>query len=294
MTDLEATAREAPPPYMIFILVFLFFVTGLLGFLICHLLKKSGYRCRTGDMDDDEEEEKKGAIADDEENQDTVELLRKESLGGVPSHHHTVHSGSDHTSCHLCAQSRSKKSRRQSRAHRTKQRSGEQTVFSVGRFRVTHTDKKLQGGPNALVISGDNLDQSQDNEEQKDVMVDRKEGGYNLMNMFKDVRPTPESSNGAPVNVGKRKKSVVIFGQRRSSDPAGVKLATLPGGTGRETGGVKFGIQQQPVVLEESLQASHLGRETKITKMRATSVIMPLNPPVSIKIHASRLDWLIN
>ncbi|XP_029918612.1 RELT-like protein 2 [Myripristis murdjan] len=292
MTDLEATAREAPPPYMIFILVFLFFVTGLLGFLICHLLKKSGYRCRTGDMDDDEEEEKKGAIADeeDEENQDTVEqilkciieneanmeafkemlgnqnvcvrhdprLLRKESLGGVPSHHHTVHSGSDHTSCHLCAQSRSKKSRRQSRAHRTKQRSGEQTVFSVGRFRVTHTDKKLQGGPNALVISGDNLDQSQDNEEQKDVMVDRKEGGYNLMNMFKDVRPTPESSNGAPVNVGKRKKSVVIFGQRRSSDPAGVKLATLPGGTGRETGGVKFGIQQQPVVLEESLQASHL------------------------------------
>lgn len=123
---------------------------------------------------------------------------------------------------------------------------------------MTHTDKKLQGGPNALVISGDNLDQSQDNEEQKDVMVDRKEGGYNLMNMFKDVRPTPESSNGAPVNVGKRKKSVTIFGQRRSSDPAGVKLATLPGGTGRETGGAKFGIQQQPVVLEESLQASHL------------------------------------
>lgn len=58
MTELEASGvGEPPPPYMIFVVVFLFFLTGLLGFLICHLLKKKGYRCRTGDMDYEEEEE---------------------------------------------------------------------------------------------------------------------------------------------------------------------------------------------------------------------------------------------
>lgn len=272
MTELEALGvGDAPPPYMIFLVVFLFFVTGLLGFLICHLLKKKGYRCRTGDMDDDEEEEEKlGGNADDEdeENQDTVEQilkciieneanmeafnemlgnqnicvrhdprLRKESIGGIPPHHHTVHSGTDHNSCHLCAQVRSKKGRRQSRTPRSKQRPGEQTVFSVGRFRVIHTDKKLHGGPNPLVGSGDQLDQSQDSEERKDV-------GYNLRSMFKDVRPPLENSNGTALNVGKRRKSVTIFGLRRGSDPAGIKVVE---GTGR------VAIQQQPVVLEEPL-----------------------------------------
>ncbi|XP_022612796.1 flocculation protein FLO11-like [Seriola dumerili] len=275
MTELEASGvGEHPPPYMIFLVVFLFFLTGLLGFLICHLLKKKGYRCRTGDIDDEEEEEEKlGRNADDEdeENQDTVEQilkciieneanmeafnemlgshnicvrhdprLRKESIGGVPPHHHTVHSGADHTSCHLCAQVRSKKGRRHSRTPRSKQRPGEQTVFSVGRFRVTHTDKKLHGSPNTLVSSGDQLDQSQDSEE-------RKEGGYNLRSMFKDVRPSSENANGIAPPVGKRRKSMTIFGLRRGSDPIGIKAVE---GAGRETGGVKFSIQQQPVVEE--------------------------------------------
>uniref|UniRef100_A0A8C2WW44 RELT-like protein 2 n=1 Tax=Cyclopterus lumpus TaxID=8103 RepID=A0A8C2WW44_CYCLU len=284
MTELEASGVvDHPPPYIIFVVVFLFFLTGLLGFLVCHLLKKKGYRCRTGDMDDEKEEEKLGGNADDEdeENQDTVEQilkciienegdqridtnlyilririmfmvmliimlmsrLRKESVGGVPPHHHTVHSGSAHNSCHLCAQVRSKKGRRQSRPPRFKQRPGEQTVFSVGRFRVTHTDKKLHGGPNPLVNSGDQLDQSQDSEEPK-------EGGYNLRSMFKDVQ---SPSEGSTVNVGKRRKSVTIFGLRRGSDPVGIKVKE---GTGRETGGIRFAIQQQPVVLEELLQSS--------------------------------------
>lgn len=60
MTELEASGVEDhPPPYIIFVVVFLFFLTGLFGFLICHLLKKKGYRCRTGDVDDAEEEEEK-------------------------------------------------------------------------------------------------------------------------------------------------------------------------------------------------------------------------------------------
>lgn len=50
---------DEPPPYMIFVVVFLFFVIGLLGFLVCNLLKKKGYRCRTGDMDFEEEENDK-------------------------------------------------------------------------------------------------------------------------------------------------------------------------------------------------------------------------------------------
>lgn len=227
-------------------------------------------------MDDEEEEEKLGGNADDEdeENQDTVEQilkciieneanmeafnemlgnhnvcvrhdprLRKESIGGIPPHHHTVHSGTDHNSCHLCALVRSKKGRRQSRTPRYKQRPGEQTVFSVGRFRVIHTDKKPHGGPNALAGSGDQLDQSQDSEEQKDAE-------YNLRSMFKDVLPPSENSNGTAPNVGKRRKSMTIFGLRRGSDPSGIKAAE---DTGRETGGIRFAIQQQPVVLEEPL-----------------------------------------
>ncbi|XP_034454646.1 RELT-like protein 2 [Hippoglossus hippoglossus] len=282
MTDSEASSvGENPPPYMIFVVVFLFFLTGLLGFLICHLLKKKGYRCRTGDMDDEDEDEKVGGNTDeeDEENQDTVEQilkciieneanmeafnemlgnhnvcvrhdprLRKESIGGVPPHHHTVHSGTDHNSCHLCAQVQSKKGRRQSRTPRYRQRPGEQTVFSVGRFRVTHTDKKLHGGPNPLVSSGDQLDQSQDSEEQK-------EGGYNLRSMFKDVGTSSEGANGVVPNVGKRRKSVTIFGLRRGSETVGIKEVE---GTGREAGGVKFAIQKQPVVLEELVQAQNI------------------------------------
>ncbi|XP_010779319.1 RELT-like protein 2 [Notothenia coriiceps] len=276
MTELEVSeGGDEPPPYMIFVVVFLFFLTGLFGFLVCHLLKKKGYRCRTGELDDEEGEEEKigiNADEDDEENQDTVEQilkciieneanmeafnemfgnqnvcvrhdprLRKESLGGVPPHHHTVHSGTGHNSCHLCAQVRSKKGRRQSRTPRIKQRPGEQTVFSVGRFRVIHTDKKLHGGPNPLGSSGDQLDQSQDSEE-------RKEGVYNLRSMF-------DGSNGVAPNVGKRKKSVSIFGLRRGSDPSGIKVRE---GTGRDTAAVRLAIQQQPVVLEELLPAENI------------------------------------
>lgn len=65
MTELEAPGVvDHPPNYIIFVVVFLFFLTGLFGFLFCQLLKKKGYRCRTGDMDDEEEEEKLGGNID--------------------------------------------------------------------------------------------------------------------------------------------------------------------------------------------------------------------------------------
>ncbi|XP_043982758.1 RELT-like protein 2 [Gambusia affinis] len=277
MTKLAASgAGEHPPSYIIFLVVFLFFLTGLLGFLICHLLKKKGYRCRTADLED--EEDKLGEDEDDEndENQDTVEQilkcimeneanmeafnemlgnhnvcvhhdprLRKESISGIPPHLHTVHSGADLNSCLLCAQVKAKRGRRQSKTPRLKQRPGEQTVFSVGRFRVTHSDKKLQGSPNLLGFSGDQLDQSQDSDE-------RKEDGYNLQNMFKEVQPPSDGANGVAANVGKRKKSVTIFGLRRGSDPLGLKVKER---VGRDTGGIRFAVQRPPVVLEENVQA---------------------------------------
>ncbi|XP_068181680.1 RELT-like protein 2 [Antennarius striatus] len=281
MTESEASGvGDVTPPYMIFVVVFLFFLTGLFGFLICHLLKKKGYRCRTGDMGDEEEEEEKlgGDEDEDDDNQDTVEQilkciieneanmeafnemlgnhnvcvrhdsrLRKESIGGIPSHHHTVHSGTDHNSCLLCAQVRSKKGRRQSRTPRSKQRSGEQTVFSVGRFRVTHHDKKLHGGSSTIISSGDHLDQSQDS-------VEQKEGGYNLRSMFKDVQPPSESSTGVVSSVGKRRRSLTFFGLRRGSDPAGVKVGEL---LAREAGGFRSNTKQQLVTVEEQLPTEH-------------------------------------
>lgn len=101
--------------------------------------------------------------------------------------------------------------------------------------------------------SGDQLDQSQDSDE-------RKESGYNLRNMFKDVRLPPGGSNGVAPNVGKRRKSVTIFGLRQGSDPAGIKVGE---GTGREIEGVRFAIQQQPVVLEELSKTENMGNISK-------------------------------
>ncbi|KAJ8015222.1 hypothetical protein DPEC_G00023890 [Dallia pectoralis] len=289
MTDLDAlTVGEPQPPYMIFLLVFFFFITGLLGFLVCHLLKKKGYRCRTGDEEGEEEEcEEKLApdkiagvhaapsdshlnITDDEEekedNQDTVEqilkciieneanmeafkemlgkqdicehhdprLLRKESLGGIPPHHHTIHSAAqlDHKSCTHCVQGRSKKARLRSRMARTNKPKtpgdkSESTVFAVGRFRVTHMEKKDHGSSNQL-------DQSEipDNKN-GDEEHPQKTEEYNLQSMFKDVQ-TGNTNNVLPPT--KRKKSLVLFSLRRGSDQAGVK-----------------GSLSKPVVEEEPL-----------------------------------------
>lgn len=308
MSDQEGALQEEPPPpppYIIFVVVFLFFVTGLCGFLVCHLLKLKGYRCTMEEDEEDEDELEEQAQDDDsEENQDTVEQilkciieneanmeafnemlgkgnvcvrhdprLRKESIGGVPPHMHTVHSGSDlHNTCHLCAQSRSKRGRRPSRTPRFRQRPGEQTVFSVGRFRVTHTDKKISDGsgrvPDVLVGSGDQLDRSLDSD-----------GGYNLRNMFKDVRSPSEGLNGVAPNAGKRRRSLTIFGLRRGSDPIGVKVV----GAGRE---VRF--VPQPVVLEEPQTENGENGSKDVSKVRSESLGIE-KPPVEESSKASAI-----
>ncbi|XP_070374193.1 RELT-like protein 2 isoform X3 [Equus asinus] len=144
--------------------------------MICHVLKKKGYRCRTsrGSEPDDAQLQ---PPEDDDMNEDTVERIvrciiqneanaeaLKEMLGdsegegtvqlssvdasssltdGAPSHHHTVHLGSS-APCIHCSRNRRPPLVRQGRSKegKSRPRPGETTVFSVGRFRVTHIEKR--------------------------------------------------------------------------------------------------------------------------------------------------------
>ncbi|CAL8325423.1 unnamed protein product [Lota lota] len=47
---------ETNPEYIAFVLVPVFFLLGLLGVLICHILKRKGYRCTTGEPEEEEED----------------------------------------------------------------------------------------------------------------------------------------------------------------------------------------------------------------------------------------------
>ncbi|XP_068164208.1 RELT-like protein 1 [Antennarius striatus] len=64
------------PDYTAFVLVPVFFLLGLLGVVICHVLKRKGYRCTTQPQEGDEEEkdpEQGGDLNDTvSENSDTV------------------------------------------------------------------------------------------------------------------------------------------------------------------------------------------------------------------------------
>ncbi|KAJ1214707.1 hypothetical protein NDU88_002325 [Pleurodeles waltl] len=73
-TDPEDTAAggSGKPEYVAYILVPVFFLMGLLGFLICHLLKKKGYRCTT-EAESRHEEEKKIAGEKIEMNESVAE-----------------------------------------------------------------------------------------------------------------------------------------------------------------------------------------------------------------------------
>ncbi|XP_060109788.1 RELT-like protein 2 [Heteronotia binoei] len=171
---------------MPFLMVLVFFAMGLVGFLICHILKKKGYRCRTFrdelDLDHKESLTQLDDDEDEEMNEDTVEKIvkciiqneanvevlkemlgegdrelqiplpvampslcphRNSQDGGVP-HHHTVHLGSTQAPCMLCSKKKRHPLHRQSRSRegKSKMHPGETTVFSVGRFHVTHIGKK--------------------------------------------------------------------------------------------------------------------------------------------------------
>uniref|UniRef100_A0A8C0XBW4 RELT-like protein 2 n=1 Tax=Castor canadensis TaxID=51338 RepID=A0A8C0XBW4_CASCN len=83
----------------------------------------------------------------DSEGEGTVQLSSVDATSslqdGTPSHHHTVHLGSA-APCIHCSRSKRPPLVRQGRSKEGKgrPRPGETTVFSVGRFRVTHIEKR--------------------------------------------------------------------------------------------------------------------------------------------------------
>lgn len=72
---------------MAFVLVPAFFLLGLLGVVICHVLKRKGYRCTTEPQDDEEvkcqEAEKDAELGEGRRTRDL--LLRRVKQSSLPS-----------------------------------------------------------------------------------------------------------------------------------------------------------------------------------------------------------------
>ncbi|KAG5845522.1 hypothetical protein ANANG_G00140040 [Anguilla anguilla] len=51
----DGTPSQKTPEYVAFVLVPIFFLLGLLGILICHILKRKGYKCTTESEEEEEE-----------------------------------------------------------------------------------------------------------------------------------------------------------------------------------------------------------------------------------------------
>ncbi|XP_073505831.1 RELT-like protein 2 isoform X3 [Phyllobates terribilis] len=229
---------EAPPqqsPYMLFLLVLVFFITGLLGFLICHILKKKGYRCRTSpeeDYDIKDVANSEQDITEEMSNEDTVERIVKciiqneanaealkqmlgdtegdvqigpslcphrESQDAGPPHHHTVHLGSTQAPCIHCTRKKRSLLHRMGRSKDSKGKPhpGEVTVFSVGRFRVTHIGKKssIQGPQDDQNISSDTVSFDKDADGQPE---SKTKNGIKLQQAFE----TQGLSQNGPEMVG--------------------------------------------------------------------------------------------
>ncbi|KAI7790139.1 RELT-like protein 2 [Triplophysa rosa] len=148
-------------------------------------------------------------------------LHHKDSIGGLPLHHHTVHLGGEISSCAHCMQGHLLKTRRRSRVARSKTRQ-EQTVFSVGRFRVTHMEKKssLQGSINLPTLKPGDVSNDTTLSGMKDTWKKPQEE-YNIRNMFKDTGTT----NGKLPNAGKRKKSIPLLTFYKGINPVATKAA---------------------------------------------------------------------
>ncbi|XP_067313416.1 RELT-like protein 1 [Pseudorasbora parva] len=188
----KSDANSGNPEYIAFFLVPFFFLLGLLGVLICHILKRKGYRCTT-DSEDDEELEKEEHEEDrDPEkgaNSDALNAMVQDSidsdggpvtptspntptspespvLPGLPpsaakhtcNHLHTIGGTGGHkNTCHRCNQKKWPLMRRSS-IKKMDRRShiGEVTVLSVGRFRVTKCDPKSARDRRTLLITEPN------------------------------------------------------------------------------------------------------------------------------------------
>ncbi|KAG8579391.1 hypothetical protein GDO81_010860 [Engystomops pustulosus] len=154
--DGDKTSQQNP--YMLFLLVLVFFITGLLGFLICHVLKKKGYRCRTSPEEDYEikDDESNGHdITEEMSNEDTVERIVK---------------------CII---------QNEANAEALKQMLGDtEGDVPIGpRFRVTHIGKKpgIQGAQDDPNISSDPISFDKDTDEQAETKM---KNGISLQEAF--------------------------------------------------------------------------------------------------------------
>ncbi|KAK1345994.1 hypothetical protein QTO34_008461 [Cnephaeus nilssonii] len=162
------SAGNGHPEYIAYVLVPVFFIMGLFGVLICHLLKKKGYRCTTEAEQDEEEKVEKIANADvlkamvadnticDPESPVTPSTPGSPpvspgplSPGGTPGKHicghhlHTVGGAVERDVCNRCRHKRWHFIKPTSKSKEGRpRRQGEVTVLSVGRFRVTKVEHK--------------------------------------------------------------------------------------------------------------------------------------------------------
>lgn len=195
-----------------FVLVPIFFIMGLLGVLICHILKKKGYRCTT-DADKDIEEEIKveektemndtfsecnadtvgqivNYIMKNEANSEALKAMLQDNNtdpdspttpnspgiqsipvtpdtaltprpGSTPSKHtcqsnhvHTIGGVAERNVCSRCNHKKWPLMRQGSKSREFKRnRHGEVTVLSVGRFRVTKTENRSNPKEQKSLIS---------------------------------------------------------------------------------------------------------------------------------------------
>ncbi|KAB1282859.1 RELT-like protein 1 [Camelus dromedarius] len=117
---------------------------GLFGVLICHLLKKKGYRCTTEAEQDVEEKVEKIELNDSvNENSDTVGqivhyIMKNEANADVLKAmvaDNSLYDPERHKRWHFIKPTNKSKEGRS-------RRQGEVTVLSVGRFRVTKVEHK--------------------------------------------------------------------------------------------------------------------------------------------------------
>ncbi|KAG8591652.1 hypothetical protein GDO81_000256 [Engystomops pustulosus] len=177
-SDTGNTPSGGHPEYIAFYLVPVFFIMGLLGVLICHILKKKGYRCTT----ETEPEEKisaekianadvlKAMVADtsamgdnslyDPESPTTPNTpisptsptspVSPLTPGGTPSKHscrghhlHTIGGVAEKNVCSRCSNKRWNLMRSPLKPKEPKKsKPGAVTVLSVGRFKVTKVEPK--------------------------------------------------------------------------------------------------------------------------------------------------------
>lgn len=134
-----------------------------------------------------------------------------------PTHHHTVHLGSTQAPCIHCTRKKRSLLHRMGRSKdsRGKPHPGEITVFSVGRFRVTHVGKKSsiqlsQDDPNigSDPVSSDNAEEQQAAKSINGVTTHRSSAGL--------------SQNG-PELVGLTKLESENYAESRLEDKNGLK-----------------------------------------------------------------------